>query len=61
MKRIPQFIVDWVHENLMSRSITIHAMGIEDLKEKGMGGLVSVGQGSKTPPHLLIIESPAHQ
>lgn len=52
----PQFIVDWVHENLMSRSITIHAMGIEDLKEKGMGGLVSVGQGSKTPPYLLIIE-----
>ncbi len=49
----PEWIANWARGLAEDRSMEIDVLGVDELEERGMGGLLAVGQGSVNPPRLV--------
>jgi leucyl aminopeptidase len=52
----PPRIVEEAKKLAESKGLKCTVFGLEELKEKGMNGILAVNQGSVTPPALIILE-----
>lgn len=53
----PEWIVEQTRQAFQGvPNVTVEALGPADFERLGMGGMISVGQGSAKPPRMLIVE-----
>lgn len=54
--KTPQTLADWAVESGRQYGYEVKLLDKDDLERQGLGGLLSVGQGSEHPPVLIIAE-----
>lgn len=54
--KTPQTLADWAVESGRRYGYDVKLLDKDDLERQGLGGLLSVGQGSEQPPVLIVAE-----
>jgi leucyl aminopeptidase len=52
----PDWMEQRAHDLVASHGLSLEVFGVDELRERGMGGILAVGQGSAEPPRLLRLE-----
>jgi leucyl aminopeptidase len=52
----PAWMEDRAREVAESRGVAFEVLGVDELRARGMGGILAVGSGSAVPPRLLRLE-----
>ncbi len=51
----PLYIVNWAKDKFNKRNIFVEILDTKGLLQHGLGALLAVGKGSKTPPYLMVL------